>query len=149
MATEGSCISFISHADSVLAEFDSIIDTWLEEASGELEAEIARLSRVDTGQTKDSYKHVVDTAKKEAYIGSNLENAIWEEFGTGEYALGGDGRKGGWWYRNPRFGLNGDRREFVHTYGKTPNRPMARAYLGKETRLISRIQNMFREMKNR
>lgn len=139
--------SYISYTDSVIDEFNSIIDNWLEEASGELEAEIARLSRVDTGQTKDSYKHVVDTTKKEAHIGSNLENAIWEEFGTGEYAINGNGRKGGWWYRNSKFGLNGDRREFVHTYGKTPNRPMVRAYLGKETRLISRIQNMFRKVK--
>lgn len=146
MATEGSYIRFDSHLGEVTAKLDSVIDNWLEEASGELEAEIARLSRVDTGQTKDSYKHVVDTERKEAYIGSNLENAIWEEFGTGEYALNGDGRKGGWWYKNPKFGLNGDRREFVHTYGKTPNRPMVRAYVGKEKRLIARIQNMLREM---
>ena len=26
-----------------------------------------------------------------------MENAIWEEFGTGEYALNGDGRKGKWY----------------------------------------------------
>lgn len=66
---------------------------FLEEASGELEAQVKRNTAVDTEQTKGSWKHKVDEKKMEAYIGSDLENAIWEEFGTGEYALHGDGRK--------------------------------------------------------
>ena len=146
MATEGSYIRFNSHLGEVTAKLDSVINNWLEEASGELEAETAKLSRVDTGQTKDSYKHVVDVGRKEAHIGSNLQNAIWEEFGTGEYALNGDGRKGGCVDTHPNYGLNGDDREFIFTPGKTPTRPMMRAYLAKEKTLINRIRRMLKEM---
>ena len=74
---------------------------FLHEAGGAIQAQTQRNSRVDTGQTKGSYKYMVDEGKDESTVavGSDLENAIWEEFGTGEYALHGDGRKGGWVYK--------------------------------------------------
>lgn len=54
---------------------------WLEKASGEIEAQVSRNSRVDTGQLRGSWKHIVDEVEMKATIGSPLENAIWEEFG--------------------------------------------------------------------
>lgn len=144
MATDGSKIGFVSNLDEVLRNMDSIFDNWLEESAGEIEAGTKALSRVDTGETKNSYSHVVDKTKKEAHIGSNLQNSIWEEFGTGEYAVEGNGRKGGWVYKNPKYGLNGDTREFVFTLGKTPNRPMLRAYKKLEDLIISRIQALLK-----
>ncbi len=62
----------------------------------------------------------MDRDKKEVDVGSTLDNAIWEEYGTGEYALNGGGRKGGWVYKNAK----GD---YYHTYGKKANRPMYKA----------------------
>ena len=58
-------------------------------------SDYARNSRVDTGETKGSYGHSVvkKNGSAELQVGSNLENAIWEEFGTGEYAIKGNGRK--------------------------------------------------------
>ena len=53
-------------------------------------------------------------------VGSPLENAIWEEFGTGEYALYGNGRKGGWYYVDEL----GDGH---YTHGKTTNRALHNA----------------------
>lgn len=70
----------------------------LEEAAGEIESQAKDNSRVDTGRTRNSFEHKVVDSELKAYIGSNYENAIWEEFGTGEYALEGNGRKGGWVY---------------------------------------------------
>lgn len=61
--------------------------------SGELEAQVKRNTRVDTGQTKGSWTYKVDEANGEAMVGSPQENAIWEEFGTGQYALNGDGER--------------------------------------------------------
>ena len=77
--------------------------------------------------------------------GSPLENAIWNEFGTGEFALEGKGRKGGWWVRVGN-GENEMRPEVaeayewpkvrkkmgkivkVFTYGKRPQRSLFNAF---------------------
>lgn len=60
---------------------------FLYEVGGELASQTARNSRVKTGQTKGSWDYVVDEGELQATVGSPLENAIWEEFGTGEYAF--------------------------------------------------------------
>lgn len=44
------------------------------------------------------WNHKVNEGKKEAHVGSPDEAAYWEEFGTGEHALYGNGRKGWWVY---------------------------------------------------
>ena len=49
-------------------------------------------------QLKGSYAAKVDETKGEAQVGSPMEAAYWEEWGTGEYAAHGDGRKGWWIY---------------------------------------------------
>ena len=70
---------------------------WLEETTGELEAQVKRGSRSDGGGTANSWSHEVDTVKKEGVVGSDQMNAIWEEYGTGEFAVNGDGRGGAWY----------------------------------------------------
>lgn len=109
-------------------------EAFLHEAAGELQARTRRNSRVDTGQTKGSYEYKIDSGSEEqtCQIGSNLENAIWEEFGTGEYALHGDGRKGGWVYVDAK-----GRGHF--TRGKTPNRPLHNAFTTLKGKLIRRF----------
>ena len=110
---------------------------FIHEACGELQARTRRNSRVDTGQTKGSYEYVVDESKCEGKIGSNLENAIWEEFGTGEYALHGDGRKGGWVHKDAKG-------NFHYTRGKTPNRPLNNAFTALKSKLIKRYEDILR-----
>lgn len=109
-------------------------EAFLHEAAGELQARTRRNSRVDTGQTKGSYEYKIDAGSEEqtCQIGSNLENAIWEEFGTGEYALHGDGRKGGWVYVDAK-----GKGHF--TRGKTPNRPLHNAFTALKGKLIRRF----------
>ena len=57
----------------------------------------------------------------EAIIGSSDQNAIWEEFGTGEHALQGNGRKGGWSYQD-------EKGDWHYTTGKKPSRAFFKAY---------------------
>lgn len=114
-------VIFRDLSDDVVDALGDAVGIWLEDSASELEAKTKDLSRVDTGHTKRSYAHAVDPQAKVAIVGSPLENAIWEEFGTGEYALYGNGRKGGWLYEN-RDG------ETVFTRGKFPNRPLYRAF---------------------
>ena len=116
-------VEFTDNTAKIKAALSEGVIGFLHEAGGEIQAQTQRNSRVDTGQTKGSYKYMVDEGKDESTVavGSDLENAIWEEFGTGEYALHGDGRKGGWVYQN-------EKGDYYHTYGKTPNQPLTRAF---------------------
>lgn len=136
---------------------------FLEEASSELESQTKRnqtVGRVDGGDTKNSWTHQVDESKYEAVVGNPLENAIWEEFGTGEYALEGKGRKGGWYIpigdgegqisqavvdaygMKTVYGKNG--MKFAHTYGKKPKRPLHKAFTKNKAKIKRRAEQIFK-----
>ena len=109
---------------------------FLEEAGGEVESQTKRNCAVKTGKTKGSFQHQVDEGSMMVQIGSNYENAIWEEFGTGEYALEGDGRKGGWYYTDEQ----GERH---FTLGKTPNRALFNAFTSLKEAIIKEAERRF------
>ena len=113
----------------------------LNEASFEIQSQAQRNSRVDSGQLKGSWTFVVDEGAMESKIGSPLENAIWEEFGTGEHALGGDGRKGGWYYED----AGG---EWHFTKGKKPHRTLYKAFEKAKPKIIKRAKQIFGERMN-
>lgn len=60
-------------------------------------------ARFDTGQLRDGIDHKVSAKGKETVVmvGSNDDHAVYNEFGTGEFAEKGNGRKGGWFYVGP------------------------------------------------
>lgn len=117
----------------VIGAIDNRINAVLEEVAGELESAVKRNTRVKTGQLKTHWQHRVDDDSHTAYIGNPLENSIWEEFGTGEHALEGNGRKGGWSYQDAK----GD---WHHTKGKKPSRAFWKAYTSMKNAIIKRIQ---------
>lgn len=131
-------VEFIDHTVKVTQTLGNLAQQAVEEACGELESQVKRNTAVDTGQTKNSWTHNVRgsimAGEWRGTVGSPLQNAIWEEFGTGEYALNGDGRKGGWSYRD-------EEGVWHHTYGKHPRRPFFRAYSTLKNRLIRHIQS--------
>ena len=129
-----SKVEFQDFSIKVKEAMDNRINAVLEECAGELESQAKRNTRVDTGKTKNSFQHKVVDSEHIAYIGSDYENAIWEEFGTGEYALEGNGRKGGWVYV--------DEKGHGHfTHGKKPSRAFWKAYTSLKNKLIKRIQD--------
>ena len=125
-------VQFEDNSMRVMEEMNDAAIAYLYESAESLASQTASNSRVGTGQLKNSWTYKVDESKLEAVIGSPLQNAIWEEFGTGEYALKGDGRKGGWFYRDEKTG------EFRHTYGKTPNRALQNAFNTLKNAIINR-----------
>lgn len=129
---------FTNNSAQVKAALDDAAIAYLYEAGGELEAQVKRNSRVGTGQLKNSWTYTVDEKGGVCTVGSPLENAIWEEFGTGEYALNGDGRKGGWYYRDEKDGT------WHHTFGKTPHRAFHRAFTSLRTALIRRAEEVLK-----
>lgn len=130
-------IEFHDYSMQVKNAIDDRINAVLEECAGEVESQTKRNSRVKSGQTKNSFQHKVMDSEHIAYIGSNEENAIWEEFGTGEHALKGNGRKGGWAYKDGK----GD---WYFSYGKTPSRAFWKAFTSLKNSIISRIQDSLR-----
>lgn len=118
-------IKFEDYSDKVSENIKSSIIKALHEAAGTIVSQAKQNSRVDTGQLKGSWDYQIDSSKYEAHVGSPLQNAIWEEFGTGEYAVNGNGRKGGWKYV--------DRKGKGHfTRGKTPNQTLTNAFKTKK-----------------
>lgn len=124
----------------VLDKIHETGETFLEEVGGEVESQTKQNTKVDTGKTKNSWEHVVNTDKKEVQIGSRYKNALWEELGTGIYALNGDGRKDvPWIYKTP----DG---KFHTTVGKKPRRALYRAYESKKNLIIREARRRFKEL---
>lgn len=132
-------VEFHDFTIKVIGAMDDRINAVLEECAGELESAAKRNTRVDTSQTKNNWRHYVDDAKHEATIGNPLENAIYEELGTGEYALKGNGRKGGWFYVD-------EKGEGHYTHGKKPSRAFHHAFTSLKKPIINRIQEALKGM---
>ena len=130
-------IELIVNSIAVKKALDNAAIAWLHDASHSIESQTKQNTAVDTGQLKGSWQSIVDEQEGVATIGSPLENAIWEEFGTGEYALNGDGRKGGWFYEDKKG--NGH-----FTYGKKPRRALFKAFETKKTAVIKRAEEIFK-----
>ena len=93
---------FIDHSDEVNRQLDSAIEAALEaiwnQAVSHAKNNITEAGRVDTGALRNSISHHVEESEKAVYVGTNVEYAIYNEFGTGIYAEGGRGRKTPWSY---------------------------------------------------
>lgn len=131
-------VEFKDFSIQVKAAISEKTEQFLEEAASEVESAARRNSRVASGQLKGSWAHKI--SGNSATVGSPLQNAIWEEVGTGEYAAGGDGRKGGWVYYDPLYG------KFHFTRGKKPNRTLMRAFEGRKNAIIRRAKQLFGEL---
>ena len=129
-------VEFKDFSKIVLQKIQETGETFLEEVGGEVEAQTKRNTKVDTGKTKGSWEHVVNAEKMEVQVGSRYKNALWEELGTGIYALNGDGRKTRWVYRTP----DG---KFHSTVGKKPRRALFNAYNSTKNQIIREARRRF------
>ena len=116
---------------------DDTCNAVLEECAGELESGVKRATKRVTGQLANSWQHKVVDSEHTAYIGSNLERSIFYELGTGEHALNGDGRKGGWAYKD-------EKGDWHFTRGQKPKRPFYKTYIAMKNAIIKRIQDAFK-----
>jgi len=158
-------VRFESNKIEVIGNLNKTINTWLEEASGEIESQAKRntpVGKVAGGNTKQNWKHKVDSELHGAVIGNLLEMSIWLEFGTGNYALNGDGRKGGWYIPigegkgqiSPSvvsaYGftvLQGkDGKKFAHTYGMKPKRILHNAVETQRGKIERRLIQALKEI---
>ena len=91
-------VRFEDYSIRVTDALDGAAERFLREAAFEVEAETKRTTPTKKTQLKGSWASDVNTDAKVAQIGSPLEESFWNEFGTGSYAIHGDGRKGWWVY---------------------------------------------------
>lgn len=159
-------IEFKDFSIAVTTALQNAVTGCLHEAASEIASQAAKNTNVHTGQTKGSWNYVIDTEKGEAKIGSPLENAVWEEYGTGEYALNGDGRTGGWWVKvgmganemppdvAAAYKWEAVRKDkdgnitFVFTRGKKPSRALQRAFDTKKKTVESIFESGLKEELN-
>lgn len=125
-------IKFYDYSMQVKAEMNDILIAALHEASNEICSQTAKNTRVDSGQLKGSWDYVVDDSNLESTMGSPLENAIWEEFGTGIYGL--NGRQTPWSYQD----IKG---EWHTTRGKKGTKAFEKAFTSLKSAIISMFQD--------
>ena len=119
-------VKFDDFTIEVTNVIENRINAALIECAGELVSDTKKNSRVKTRETANSFRYEVDESAHKAYVGSDYENAIWEELGTGEYALHGNGRKG--WR------------------GKKPSRALYKSFVNGKAKIIKRLQNSLKGM---
>ena len=129
-------VQFVDNTIEVIGAIKDAALMFLEESAGELESQAMRNTRVDTGQTKGAWSHKIEESALQAIVGNPLENAIWEEFGTGEYAVNGNGRKTPWRYQDVRGNWH-------TTTGKRPSRAFEKAKAEAEPKIVQAAKETF------
>ena len=167
MATGGKIV-FEDFSGKVTDAIEKNILEWLEEASNELTSQT--IARAGTGAyyrgIAEKWDKVVDKTNYTAYIGNPLENAIWVEFGTGEYALNKDGRKGYWVFVKDSTGksnkstkqytlqeakqtvafMRSQGLDAMYTKGTPPKRPLHHAFTTNESVIKDALKDKLRSM---
>ena len=111
--------------------------SWTAAAAEKVRRAAAERSPVDTGALRASWR--VKKGEKQARVGSALPYAIYQETGTGLYALSGGGRKTPWVYRD-------EAGAWHTTRGSQPRRMLERGYEREKTALRRLLENTLKEV---
>lgn len=102
-------VEFIISADNtaeVLQELstklEAILEAWGIQGVGAVQDIITSEIRIDTGAMRNGFSHQVDLNDQSVLIGTNVEYAIYHEYGTGIYLDGGGGRQTPWSYQDSK-----------------------------------------------
>lgn len=129
-------VEFKDFSHLIISKMEETCENFLEEAGMLIEAGAKDRTAVKTSQLKGSWT-INKVGKYEVQVGSPLERAIWYERGTGEKALDGNGRKGGWIYTDPETGKR------IFTRGSRPFQPLEKSYEANKNKIIKRGQQLF------
>lgn len=160
-------VEFHDFSIQVKGAIEDAAIAFLHEAAGELEAQTIRRTSNERYRGKPAqqlWTHIVDESAKKATVGSPDEASYWEEFGTGEHSLYGNGRKGWWVYvegndtpqPNQKYytqeeaeavaaSMRADGLAAHATNGRKPNRPLHRAFTETKAKIIRRAEQIFKE----
>lgn len=163
-------VEFEDNTIKVIGAMNEAMLAGLDAAAGEIASITRRNSRqghtYGNKEARALWDHMVDEGKAEAQVGSEHEAAYWEEFGTGEHALYGKGRKGWWVYIEGKDSGKGGKSyatkeeaeeaaRFLRrvakldtqvTNGLEPNRPLFRAFSSGEDIVQAIIEDHLKGM---
>lgn len=167
----GSRVEFQDFSIDVKAALNDASINWLRETANEVASQADRntskegWTKSERSQLRESYKSVVDESKGQAQVGTPLEQGYWEEWGTGEYAAHGDGRKGWWIYTPGQKSMGGGRsyatkedaekmaayirkkyhKEAVVTNGRRPNYTLEKSFEAVKNPAIAELERKLKE----
>lgn len=75
-------VKVTSNAKKVISAKNDAIARALEAIGIQAEGDVAELAPVDTGRLRDSITHEVDESEEAVYVGTNVEYAAYQEYGT-------------------------------------------------------------------
>ena len=112
-------------------------------------------------ETAQKWDYAVDEKNLICTIGNPDMKAVWDEYGTGEHALNGDGRKGWWVYVEGNDIPNAVQHRYTqkeakevcaflrsqglpahYTNGRAPTRGLHNAYIAKKPAIINRAKQI-------
>lgn len=93
-------IDFKDNSKAVLEAMQRAVERGLEACGLVAEGYAKKLAPVDTGNLRNSISHKVDPDEPACYIGSDVEYAVYQEMGTGQYVSGG--RPSPWVYQDDK-----------------------------------------------
>jgi len=75
-------VNLIDHSEEIIGEMREDVINWLYAIGLDASSVAADKAPVDTGRLKNSISNAVDEDELAAYIGTNVEYAPYQEFGT-------------------------------------------------------------------
>lgn len=155
-------VEFQDYSIQVKAELNNITKGWLRDWANEIASHAKDNTQMDGDQgvqLRKSYRADVDADAGVAQIGTPLESGYWEEYGTGEYAVHGDGRKGWWVWKEGYQGSGGKvlteqeakaiaaRDPTIHaTNGREPSYTLEKAFTQTKPKAIADLERLLRGM---
>lgn len=111
----GKGFGFEDNSKKIKKQLKKASEKAMEEATLLVESQAKALAPVDTGELRDKIDHKVKSEGENTIgqVGSPLDHAENVEYGTGEFAENGAGRKGGWSYKD-------DEGNWHYTMGQQP-----------------------------
>lgn len=131
---------FEDFSDERKAELDKAINKGLLSAGLIVEAEIKTQAPVDTGALRNSIdsKLTSDDDGRAVVIGTNQKYAPYVEFGTGQFAELGNGRKTPWTYKSGN--------KYYHTKGSKPNKFMRGGFRKSKDKALNILKRVMSEV---
>lgn len=135
------------YSAQVKARLNGAIDKTLYEVAEMLYAGIYPLIPTDSTALKTSLDYKITPAEQTVVIGVNATSAegapypIYVEFGTGIYAENGQGRKGGWSYKDEKTGKR------IWTMGSRSQSYMRKGYKNVKKNCETIVKNNFANIK--
>lgn len=132
-------IEFTDNSKQIKGALYNVSDQAIEAAMLILQAQIKSNAPVETGELRDSINYRTQRQGETIWgeVGSPLKYAIYVEYGTGEFAENGAGRKGGWAYQDSSG-------EWFFTWGQSPTKFMRKAFRTKHNQVEEIIGQKFR-----